>query len=222
MNDVRSHIRNKARSRFEISAHALVRYVERATRIPFDSNYLSLLRERAFAGLFERPRDVDVIARIERGESLDKYRKRLACALDGSRVIHEDEAACYRAAGNGLVVVTDRSDRTAMTVLTRELAVFSVPRQVLIVEGIHDEDPLPTRSYEEIMRARAFPYIVRGKAGRLADRLARVYPPVQIVEGAERGMAIVGVKTRQSLEAMERQFSQVKPHLVDMTVANPF
>lgn len=222
MNDVRSHIRHRPRSRFEISAHALVRYVERATRIPFDSSYLSLLRERALAGIFDQPADVDVIARIERGESLEKYRKRLGRALDASRVIHEDEAANYRAAGNGLVVVTERSDRKAVTVLTRELAALSVPRQVLVVEGIHDEDPLPTRSYEEMMRARAFPYIVQGRPGRMAERMERIYPPVHVASGMGTREVVVGVRTRQSLEMLEREFTKVKPHLVDMIVVNNF
>jgi hypothetical protein len=109
-----------------------------------------------------------------------------------------------------------------VTVLTRELAAMSVPRQVLVVEGIHDEDPLPTRSYEEMMRARAFPYVVQGRPGRMAERMERIYPPVHVASGIGTREVVVGVRTRQSLEMLEREFTQVKPHLVDMIVVNTF
>jgi hypothetical protein len=212
--------KSRPKCRFAVTAHALIRYVERASRLPFDTSYLSLLRERATSGLAMPPTDGEVIAWIERGMNLDKYRRRLGQAADDSRIIYEGDTTNYRAAGNGLVLVTDLLDRRVMTVLTREQAALSVPRQVLVVEGLYDEDPLPTLSYDEIMRGTAFAYLVRGrKEGRLAERLPRIFPPVEIVAGAGTKDVVVAVRSRQSLEMMEREEGMtVAPYAGDRTI----
>jgi hypothetical protein len=130
------------------------------------------------------------------------------------------DATNFRAAGNGLVLVTDLSDRRVMTVLTRDQAAMSVPRQVLLIEGIYDEDPLPTLSYDEIMGSSAFPYVVRGKkAGCLAGRLRHIYPPVEIVGGKGTKEVLVAVRSRQSLEMLEREDGlKVSPYTGDMAI----
>jgi hypothetical protein len=106
------------RRSFSLSDHALLRYIERASRIPIDMYWLSLHRRRHLEGVFEDPTDGEILDHIERGVSLDRLRKKLLVGLRTSRLLHQTPKAHYMAIGGGLVAVVDRTDGKAMTVIT--------------------------------------------------------------------------------------------------------
>jgi hypothetical protein len=216
----------------QFSLHALLRFVERSSRVPVDMHYLAMLRRRHLEGIVNEPTDYDLIESIEKGSSLEKYRARLRRMLDSSRVIHVDDRATYRVLGRRLIAVMDRRDRNAVTVLTAELVSGVVPQHILDAEGVSEEEPYATLSSEEIMRSTGFLFTVerrradRARVSHVLRAVSSVEPPVEILWGRGTLTLVVSAHSRDSIKALRKyggltvtpyiaEFSEIERNVLD-------
>ncbi|MCS4089309.1 hypothetical protein [Rhizobium sp. BK176] len=204
--------------------HALLRFVERSSRVPVDMHYLAMVRRRYQEGVTEEPSDLDVIESIERGSSLERYRARLRRLLAGSRVIHKDTTSTYRALGRRLIAVMNQEDRKAITILTPELSLKSIPSEILESEGIFDEEPYQTLLPEEIERSSGFLFTVerrradRARASRLLRTISAIEPSMEVLWGRGTLKLIVTVHSRDSLKALRKNDAlTVTPYVAEFS-----
>ncbi|MBY3433580.1 hypothetical protein HFN89_05405 [Rhizobium laguerreae] len=212
------------------SLHALLRFVERSSRVPVDTHYLAMVRRRYKDGIVEPPSDFDLIESIEKGSSLERYRTRLRRMLASSRVIHVDETSIYRALGRQLIAVMNPEDRNAVTILTAQIASSKIPQHILEAEGVFEEEPFPTLRPEEIALNSGFLFTVerrradRARAAHLLQAVSGVEPPVEIMWGRGTLKLVVCVYSRDSLKALGNfgaltvtpyiaEFSEIESHL---------
>jgi hypothetical protein len=200
-------VRNR-RSRKSYTGHALLRFLERSTRVPVDNFYFALLKARHADGLFEEPSDDELLAYISRGNSLDKFKRVLSVKLDQSKVIHTDKNASYRAIGNRLIAVMNGSDSSAVTILTAEQAGSSVPQQAMQRHGVLKENPHPTlRPAEVVVTSRCLFKIERRQADRarptkLIRLVQSIEPEMEILSGRGTLCLVVVVHSRRSLDRL--------------------
>lgn len=198
----------KKRSKKGYTGHALLRFLDRSTRIPLDNFYFSLLKARYAQGNFVEPTDAEILDHISKGNRLDKFKHVLEVKLRQSRAIHSDGSATYRAIGNRLVAVMNRGDTTAVTILTADQSLRYVPSKALHEHGLLEETPHPTLTAEEIaVTSRCLFKVERRQAARAsAERLLRIVqsvePEMEILSGRGTLCLVVVVHSRQSLERL--------------------
>jgi hypothetical protein len=195
----------KPRRRFGLSDHALLRYIERGSRIPLDMHWLSLHRRRHADGIFEDPTDWEILDHIERGVSLERLRRKFVTGLQTSRLLYRTPKADFMAIGGRLVAVVNRADNKALTVIDSEMAKASLPISSLKKNGVLTEEPAPALSEEERLASSGFRYAI-GRPGftsaEIVDELKRIAPEIRAVALGASGEVVVIVRLRASLEAV--------------------
>lgn len=208
----------------QFSLHALLRFIERSSRVPVDMHYLAMLRRRHLEGILGEPTDLDLIESIEKGSSLERYRVRLRRMLADSRVIHVDDYSTYRALGRRLIAVMNREDRNAVTILTAEFASSKIPEHILKAEGVFEEEPFPTLRPEEVMRSTGFLFTVerrradRARAAHVLQAVSSVEPPIEVMWGRGTLKLVVAIHSRDSLKALAKYRAlTVTPHIAEFS-----
>ncbi|MNU36393.1 hypothetical protein D3C71_250080 [compost metagenome] len=195
----------RLRRRFRLTDHAMLRYIERGTRIPLDMYWLSLHRRQFAEGRVEDPTDWEILDHIERGVSLVRLRKKFLMGLRTSRHLYRTPKADFVAIGGGLVAVIDRSDGKTMTVITTEMAKSSMPISSLRRNGVLVEEPAPTLTEEERLASSGFRYAIGRTGFSRADliiSLKEIAPEVLVVALMPHDEVVVVVRLRASLEAL--------------------
>ncbi|NTF18125.1 hypothetical protein G6L37_06880 [Agrobacterium rubi] len=188
------------------SGHALLRFLERSTRIPVDNFYFSLIKSRQAVGIHTEPSDDELLEHIGKGNSLAKFEHVLSVKLDQSRIIHSDKRATYRAIGSRLVAVMNRSDSSAVTILTAEQAKTSVPEKALKRHGVLKETPHPTLTSSEIAATSRCLFKIerrradRARPSRLLQAVHSVEPEMEILSGRGTLCLVVVAHSRISLK----------------------
>lgn len=195
----------RLRRRFRLTDHAILRYIERGTRIPLDMYWLSLHRRQFAEGKVKDPTDWEILDHIERGVSLVRLRKKFLMGLRTSRHLYRTPKADFVAIGGGLVAVIDREDGKTMTVITTEMAKSSMPISSLRRNGVLAEEPAPTLTEEERLASSGVRYAIRRTGFSRADliiSLKEIAPEVLVVALMPHDEVVVVVRLRMSLEAM--------------------
>jgi hypothetical protein len=205
----------KRRSYKSYTGHALLRFLERSTRVPVDNFYFALLKARHADGILEEPSDDELLAYISKGNSLDKFKRVLSVKLDRSKVIHTDKNATYRAIGNRLVAVMNGYDSSAVTILTADQARSCVPEEEMKRHGVLKQSPHPTLTGAEIVTtSRCLFKIERRQADRarptsLIRAVKSIMPEMEILSGRGTLCLVVVVHSRLSLDRLS-EFSGLK------------
>lgn len=199
---------NKKRERKAYTGHALLRFLERSTRIPVDNFYFALIKSRHAVGLLAEPSDDELVAYISKGNSLDKFKHVLSVKLDQSRIIHSDKRATYRAIGNRLVAVMNQSDSSAVTILTADQAKTAVPEKALKRHGVLKETPHPTLTPTEVAATSRCTFKIerrradRARPTKFLKAVQSLEPEVEILSGRGTLCLIVVVHSRLSLKRL--------------------
>ncbi|NTF17667.1 hypothetical protein G6L37_04590 [Agrobacterium rubi] len=197
----------RVKQSFVVSNHALLRYIERASRIPIDMYWLSLHRKSHASGLTRDPTDLDILEHIERGVSLSKLRKKFMDGLNLGRVIHRTKRADYIAIGWALVALVDPTNDRVMTVISVDMAKKRMPISALKRYRVLAEEPIPTLNEDERIASSGFRYAIRRPGfspGEIEEALASLAPEVYLVAIKAADEIVAMVRLRSSLEIIRQ------------------
>jgi hypothetical protein len=188
---------------FSLTEHALVRYIERASRIPLDMLWLSLHRQRFAVGIFEDPTDGELLDHIEKGTSLERLRRKFFIGLRRSRLLHQKTKADFLAIGGRLVALVDPANDKVMTVITAEMAKNNMPISALKKSGILTEKPARTLTDDELLANTGFRYAI-GRTdcdpAKITSWLSENAPEILVVALKPPEEVIAVIRMRVSLE----------------------
>lgn len=190
--------------------HALLRFLERGTKVSLDKLFLKMVSETSQPGKsIQLPKDSDFLYWMSSQINLRTYRKTLNRQLVAADVFHRDEKAAYKVLSCGLVAVMDVENRMAISVITRETALKTVPKKVLQASGVwHMAAPTMPNKEDLYSQEPTFFQLdlsadVLGHLAHVEERLRKMRHRYQI-DHLEGEYLRIGIWTRDALIALRK------------------
>lgn len=121
-----------------ITAHAMVQYLDRGTKVDLSAARHALHKKRRKAGqITKNLTDIDLLRHLEEGQGYLGHKGILEHRLKKSWRVHHDKESCFRLLEAGLVAVTNPTDKTVITILTQEIAQKKVPFDLALAFEIY-------------------------------------------------------------------------------------